>query len=97
MDIQTIKQITIPVLKKYGVLRASVFGSAVRDEMTEKSDVDLLVELPHTVHGFDYVALKVDLQEELESALGKHVDIVEYDLIKPALKNYILPSQMQIM
>lgn len=97
MDIKTIKQLAIPVLKKHGVIRASLFGSAARGEMNDISDVDVLVELPHTVHGFDYIALKIDLQEELESTLGKKVDVVEYDLIKPALKKYILPSQLQII
>ncbi len=57
----------------------------------------MLVELPQDVHGYDYIALKVDLQEELESTLGKKVDVVEYDLIKPALKDYILPTQQQII
>lgn len=97
MDIDTIKQVALPVLKKHGVIRAGLFGSAARGKMTEKSDIDLLIELPHTVHGFDYVALRVDIKEELESTLGKNVDIVEYDLIKPALKQYILPSQVKIL
>lgn len=97
MDIQKIKQLAVPILKKHGVIRASIFGSAARDEMKETSDVDMLVELPKTVHGFDYIALKVDLQEELESTLGRHVDVVEYDLIKSALKPYILPSQLPIL
>lgn len=97
MDIQKIKQLAVPILKKHGITRASLFGSAVSGEMKETSDVDVLIELPKTVHGFDYVALKVDLQEELELILGKKVDLVEYDLIKPALKKYILPSQLQII
>lgn len=97
MDIQTVKQLAIPVLKKHGITRAALFGSIVRGEMKDTSDIDVLVELPQTVHGFDYVALKINLQEELESTLGRKVDIVEYDLIKPALKNYILPSQQQII
>ncbi len=97
MNIQTIKQLAIPVLKKHGVQRASLFGSAVRGEMNDTSDIDILVELPQNVHGFDYVALKIDLQEELESTLGKKVDVVEYDLVKPTLKQYILPSQQQII
>lgn len=97
MELKTIKQLANPILKKYGVVRAAVFGSATRNEMKKQSDVDMLVELPQSVHGYEYVALKVDLQEELETALGKRVDLVEYDLIKPELKQYILPSQVQIL
>lgn len=65
--------------------------------MNDKSDVDLLVELPKTVHGFDYVNLRVDLQAELESTLKRRVDIVEYNLIKPVLEQRILSSQIQIL
>jgi len=97
MDITTITKLSLPVLKKYGVIRASLFGSAITAEMTQKSDIDFLVELPSTVHGFDYVALKLNLVEELEETLGKDVDIVEYSLIKPALKQYILPTQVPIL
>ena len=92
-----IRELSIPVLKKYGVHRASLFGSAAAGKMKNTSDIDILVELPSTVHGFDYVALKVDLQEELESTLGKKVDLVEFNFIKPALRKYILPNQLQLM
>src|SRR5690606_5114739 len=97
MDIKTIKQRAIPVLKKYRVVRASIFGSVAQEAATEKSDVDFLVELPKDVHGFDYVALKMDLTEDLRRTLKKDVDVVEYKLIKPALKQYILPTQVQIL
>ncbi|KKP65770.1 MAG: hypothetical protein UR63_C0044G0011 [Candidatus Roizmanbacteria bacterium GW2011_GWC2_35_12] len=42
------KALIIPILKKYGVSRASLFGSVVRGEQTEKSDIDILVEVPHS-------------------------------------------------
>ena len=97
MDIQTIKQKAVPVLLKHGVTRAGIFGSAARGEMTDASDIDVLVELPKNVHGFEYVSLKVDLQEELKNTLGRDVDVVEYNLVKPALKQYILPTNIQIL
>lgn len=97
MNIKNIQDLAIPVLKKYRIAKASLFGSAVRGEMTPLSDIDILVELPDDVHGFEYVDLKVELQEELESILGKNVDIIEYKLIKDSLKNYILPEQVRIL
>jgi predicted nucleotidyltransferase len=97
MELQTIKQLASPILKKHGIVRAALFGSATRNEMQKNSDVDMLVELPHAIHGYDYVALRIELQEELEAALGKHVDLVEYKLIKPELKQYILPSQIPLL
>lgn len=50
MDIQTIKQLAIPVLKRYGLQRASLFGSAVRGDLKDTSDIDILVELPQNIH-----------------------------------------------
>jgi len=97
MDIQSIKYKVLPVLKRHGVTRASLFGSAARGEMTDASDVDVLVELPKDVHGYEYIALKMDLKEQLENTLGRNVDVVEYNLIKADLKRYILPTQVQIL
>jgi hypothetical protein len=96
MDLQTIKQQALPVLKKHRVSRAAVFGSATQGEMTAESDVDFLVELPNDVHGFDYIALKLDLKDELKKSLGRDVDVVEYKLVKSSLKEYILPTQVPI-
>lgn len=86
----------IPILKKYGVSRASLFGSIVRGDTHKNSDVDILIELPKTLQGFDYFGVKMDLQEELEKKLKKKVDIVEFDSIKESLKKYILPEQKPI-
>lgn len=96
MDIDIIKQKVIPVLKKYGVSRASLFGSIVRGEAHKKSDIDILVELPKTFQGFNYIEARLDLQEELEKKLNRRVDLVEYDLIKKSLKKYILNNQLPI-
>lgn len=97
MDLKNIKLIATPILKKHGVIRAAIFGSAASGKMTRTSDIDLLIELPKNIHGFDYVDLRLDLQADLEKGLGKSVDLVEYKLIKPSLKKYILPSQQQII
>ena len=97
MNVQTIKELALPILKKHGITRAAIFGSAVHSQMNDDSDVDLLVELPKKIHGFDYVDLRVDLQEELEATLKRRVDVVEYNLIKPALEQYILTSQIPIL
>ncbi len=97
MNIKSIQNLALPILRKYNVTKAALFGSAVRGEMNDHSDIDLLVELPTDVHGFEYVDLKVGLQEDLESTFGKNVDLVEYKLIKESLKSYILPEQVRIL
>jgi len=93
---EIIKQHRQELEQRYKVKTIAIFGSYARGEETAESDVDFLVELPNDVHGFDYIALKLDLEDELKKSLGRDVDVVEYKLIKPSLKSYILPTQMPI-
>lgn len=79
----------IPVLKKYGVLRASLFGSTVRGDNNEKSDIDLLISPAQGTTLFDMVAIKNDL----EDALKKPVDLMTYNSLDPLLKDQILKQQ----
>lgn len=93
ITIDQIKQKAIPVLKKAGIKRSSLFGSYVRGEQREDSDIDFLVEYPANIDLFTIGELKVDLEE----VLGKSVDLVGYSLIKTDLRKYILPEQIQIL
>ena len=95
MNIQAdeIKDIVIKVLEKHGVKRAGLFGSVVRGEVSEHSDVDVLVEIDSDISLLDFVGLKL----EIEEALGRKVDLVEYDTIKPLLRERILKEQEVIL
>lgn|GEM_PF-2315967 len=66
------EQEVLSILRKFGIARARLFGSAARGEPTETSDVDLLVESEGPV---DYSQLLL-LQEVLEDATGRSVDII---------------------
>jgi len=55
--------------RRFGVRRISLFGSYARNEETQKSDIDLMVDMPSD---FD---LYYDLKEYLENRLGKSVDL----------------------
>ena len=88
-----IKDIVIKVLEKHGVKRAGFFGSVVRGEITEDSDIDLLVEIDRDISLLDFVGLKL----EIEEVLGRKVDLVEYDTIKPLLREKILREQEIIL
>lgn len=92
-NIDAIKEKALPVLKQAGVTRSSVFGSYVRGEARENSDIDILVELPKRKSLFDFI----DLQLKLEEALNKKVDLGEFSTIKPRLRNHILQSAVQIL
>lgn len=93
LTIDEIKQKAVPILKKAGIKRSSLFGSYVRGEQRDDSDIDLLVEYPEHTSLFDVVALK----NTLEEAFGRSVDLVGFDSIKPRLKQYILPEQQPIL
>ncbi len=82
----------LPVLIKYGVKRASFFGSYARGTQDESSDVDILIEPPEEM-GLEIVRLKRDL----ESALNKKVDLVSYNGISRYLKESILANQISIL
>ena len=62
-----------------------MFGSFARGEAKQDSDVDLLVDLDR--HTFDRY---MDLKLYLEDLLGRRVDLVLSDRIKPALRESIL-------
>ncbi len=93
LSVNQIKEKVLPILKAAGIKRSSLFGSYVRGEQLENSDVDLLVEYPEKTTLFDIGELKINL----EDALGKSVDLVGYNVIKPRLKQYILSEQVQIL
>ena len=93
MDIEEIKNKILPILKRYGVKRAGVFGSVVRGEATEDSDLDILVELPKGASLLDLVGLKIELEEELE----RKVDVLTYASIYHLLREPILNEQVEIL
>ena len=90
---EEIKNIIIDVLRKFGVKKASLFGSVVRGEATERSDVDLLIEFKGRKTLLDLVRLKMKLEE----LLGRDVDVLTYNSINPLLKKKILDEQKMIL
>lgn len=91
----TLKEIEkkiLPILKKHNVKKAGFFGSYVRGEEEKKSDVDILVELEKNLSLLDVIGIKL----ELERAIKKRVDLVEYETIRPELKKIILKEEVLI-
>lgn len=92
-QIEEIKETVLHVLRQHGAKRAGLFGSLVREEMTETSDVDILVELNKDLSLLDFIGIKLEIEERL----GKKVDLVEYDTLKPLLKDRILKEEVRIL
>lgn len=92
-NLKEIRNKALPILRQAGVTRSSLFGSYVRGENKENSDVDILVDLPRGKNLFDLV----ELQMRLEEALGKKIDVLTYKFLHPLLRDRILSEQVQIL
>jgi predicted nucleotidyltransferase len=74
MDLQELQVKVVPILKKYSVIKAAVFGSYARGTADENSDVDLLIE--YCPQAKATLFTHWHLQEELEAVLQVKVDLV---------------------
>ncbi len=74
------------LLKKHKVRQIGLFGSYVRNEQTEDSDIDLLVELEDGTTLFDII----ELEEMLTGLFGKKVSIVSKNGLSKYIGPYIL-------
>ena len=72
------------VLRKYGVKRIGLFGSYVRGEQKEDSDIDFLVEFE--TPNFDNF---MDLAFYLEDIFGRKVEIMTNGSISPYIQPYV--------
>jgi len=77
------------ILDQYHVQKASVFGSAVFNQETPSSDIDLLIEPAKGTTLFKLVSLKQDL----ERGLSKSVDLVTYNGLSPLIKKQVLKNE----
>lgn len=77
---------------KYDIKILALFGSTARNEATENSDLDFLVEFNHsaTLDGY------MDLKFYLEELFNKSVDLVTFKSIKPIIKNSILTEAIYV-
>jgi hypothetical protein len=76
------------VCRRYQVKELSVFGSTARGDLRPDSDIDLLVEfLPGAAIGLFELW---EMGEELESLLGRRVDLVPKGGLKPLIRPRIL-------
>ena len=77
---------------QYDVTAIGVFGSSVRDEATEDSDIDILVEFRHPPGFFKFL----ELEERLGEWLGAKVDLVTKAALKPRIGRHILEEVVML-
>ena len=78
--------------EEYAVRSLQIFGSFVRGEASETSDLDLLVEFDDTPTLFGFIRL----ENELSQFLGVKVDLVMKTGLKPALGERILSEAIAV-
>jgi len=80
-------------LQKMGIISLDVSGSVVRNESTQRSDIDLLVDLDRDVGLFDLF----EIQHRLEEIIGvPKVDLIQRGAIHPALREQILSEAVNV-
>jgi predicted nucleotidyltransferase len=79
-------------LHELGVASLALFGSVVRDEASDMSDIDVLVRFSKPVGLFEFLEVK----NYLEDLMGIEVDLVTEDALKPQLRERILAEAVPI-
>lgn len=81
----------IPLLKKYKIKKAGIFGSYARGEAKKNSDIDIIIEFN------DSLLTLVAMQRELKETLGIKVDLLTYKGLNPLLKKRILKEEVKLL
>ena len=90
--LSSLKKLKGEVAKEYSVKTIGVFGSVARDEQTGTSDIDLLVEFSKPVGFVTFMRLENFLSERL----GKQVDLVTSDSLKPVIRQDVLAEVIYV-
>ena len=81
--------------RRWKVIELALFGSVLRDDFDDRSDVDVLLTfMPGSFHGIDdYIAMR----DELEAMFGRKVDLINRQSLRnPFLKHHVLTSRRVI-
>ncbi len=81
-----LQALKVELATHYHVQEIGLFGSFVRGEGTDASDVDILVEFSHPVGLFKFL----ELEEYLQKVLGIKVDLVSKKALKPRIGQHIM-------
>jgi len=86
--LQTLRQLFPTLQQQYNIKKLGLFGSYSRNQATEESDIDLLIELDPDIT-FGLITF-CQIENTLSEKLGKKVDLVIAENLKPSLKQNIL-------
>lgn len=83
------------IASSYKILELYVFGSALRQDFNDKSDIDLLIKLSKD-SGYSIFEL-IEIKEKFEKLFNRKIDLVELEgLRNPYRKEEILKTAKMI-
>ncbi len=89
VDVRSVLAAELATLRRdFSVGRIGLFGSHVRGEQREDSDVDLIVDFERPVGLFRFVRLR----DHLSKRLGARVDLVTPAALKPGIRERVLET-----
>lgn len=80
----------LQIAAKHGAINVRVFGSVARGEADGDSDVDFLIDLGENLSPW----FPVRLIRDLESLLGRKVDVVTENGLKTRIRDRVLQEAM---
>jgi len=92
ITIPEISQKIMPLLRKYGILSASVVGSVARGQQTSKSDIDIVIDVIQPISLLTFARIKLELEEILQTK----VDLIERTALKPRIRKYLLQDEISL-
>jgi predicted nucleotidyltransferase len=92
-ELEQYQQLIVPVLKRYMIKRAAIFGSFAKGEANHHSDVDILIEPEKGFTIFKFL----ELEQEIGALINRRVDLVEYSAIKSSIREEVLMSAINIL
>jgi len=78
-------QLKPELVKRFGITRLALFGSTVRNEAREDSDIDIIVSFDGSATSKQYFGVQFLLEDEL----GQPIDLVTEKALRPELKLFI--------
>lgn len=84
--IRNIKNQILPILKANNITFAGIFGSFLRGDAHQRSDIDLLVRFSSPKSLLDFIGL----ERKLSQKLNRRFDLVTEEFLSPYIKQDIL-------
>ena len=87
-----LKELKPALMAQFKVKEINLFGSFVREEQSESSDIDILVEFEEEADLFDLMGLSMQLEEELQ----RKVDVVPKRALRSELRESVLQEVIEV-